>query len=305
MTEARSARRIGIDLGGTKISAVALDADGDLFAHNRVATPRDDYPATLTAIKQLVVQLDTNAHTPATIGIGIPGSLAPDTKLVRNANSTWLNGQDLSKDLTACLGRPVRIANDADCFVVSEAKDGAGVGQANVWGIILGTGCGSGVVLDGKLLSGRLRIAGEWGHNPLPWPTEEEQKHSPTCWCGQLSCLEAWVSGPALSRDHQRHTGTVSTSTEIAANAAAGCKSAQATLDRHLSRLARGMAAVVNILDPDVIVIGGGLSHMSHLFEALPTAMAPYVFSNNATLSIKPPRWGDDSGVRGAAWLWT
>lgn len=303
MTTSKPAFHMGIDLGGSKISAVMLDQDGAVLNHLRVATPRHNYDATLNAIKTLVTDLERTTSAPTSIGLGIPGSCSPVSGLVRNANSTWLNGRDLKTDLSSRLGRAIRIANDADCFAVSEAKDGAGAGYKTVWGIILGTGCGSGIVIDGKCLSGPLGIAGEWGHNPLPWPHSDDDRDPSHCWCGRTGCMETWVSGPALSKDHKHRTGDELTVAEICALATNGAQAAQATLDRHLSRLARGMAQVINVIDPDVIVIGGGLSQMPHLFHALPQVIAPYIFSDHTDLILRPPKWGDDSGVRGAAWL--
>jgi fructokinase len=310
---------IGIDLGGSKIAGALLarDGSGAPVAEHRLATPREDYGATLAAIAALVQALDEEAaalggtttgavagpRPPTSVGVGIPGSLAPDTGLVQNANSTWLNGRPLDRDLAERLGRPVRVANDADCFALSEARDGAGAGKRTVLGLILGTGCGAGVVVDGRLLGGPRGTGGEWGHNPLPSP-EPVELPGPRCWCGRDGCMETWVSGPALAADHARLTGTALTAEAIVAAAAAGDGAAEATLARHLDRLARGLAVVVNILDPDVVVIGGGLSHLQHLYDALPRAMAPRLFAADTRVDIRPPVWGDAGGVRGAAWLW-
>lgn len=304
MTKSRHVQ-IGLDVGGTKISGIALDPQGVILDHRRIATPRDDYRATCDAITNLIHNLEQlHVRDSSTIGLGIPGSLSPRTGLVRNANSTCLNGQDLKRDIEARLQRPIKIANDADCLASSEATDGAGRDQRVVWGIILGTGCGSGLVVDGRLQSGPNAITGEWGHNPLPWMTETEFTAAPQCWCGRTGCLETWLSGPAVTRDHQAATGKTHSLEDICTAAQAGDPSASATLDRHVTRLARGMAQVINILDPDVIVIGGGLSRMPHLFDALPPAIAPHLFSDHSLIDIRPPRWGDDSGVRGAARLW-
>lgn len=294
--------RIGIDLGGTKIAAAALLPDGGATEELRVNTPRD-YDATLEAIRQLVLQVESRAGTRGSVGVGMPGSIAPATGLVQNANSVWLNGRPFDRDLAQHIGRQVRVANDANCFALSEASDGAAAGARSVFGIILGTGCGGAIVIDGKLHDGPRGIAGEWGHNPLPWPTPDEYPE-PRCWCGRPSCIETWVSGPALEADHARATGRQQRATEIAELAAAGDIAAHGTLQRHASRLARGLAAIVNLLDPEVIVIGGGLSKLQHLYSMVPELMHPYVLSDNPRVDIRPPKWGDASGLRGAAWLW-
>jgi fructokinase len=301
----RDALRIGIDLGGTKIEGVVLGADGARLAGERRPAPRGDYIATLAAIRDLVEALEqaAGAGAPGRIGVAMPGSLSPVTGRMQNANSTWLNGQPFDRDLAAALGRPVRLANDANCFALSEAVDGAGAGAASVFGVILGTGCGGGLVFGERLIDGPRGIGGEWGHNPLPWAGPDEHP-GPRCWCGRHGCMEAWVSGPALTADHARVAGETRTAEAIAAAAAAGDAGAQASLARHASRLARGLAHVVNILDPAVIVLGGGLSNLAHLYGALPELMKPHVFADAAVGEIRPPKWGDASGVRGAAWLW-
>jgi fructokinase len=304
--------RIGVDLGGTKIEGVALGVDGLELARHRIAAPRGDYQETLAAIAGLVAELaDSGGFKPvgnASIGIGMPGSISPATGLVQNANSTWLNGKPFSKDIAAELKQPVRVANDANCFTVSEAVDGAGAGARSVFGVILGTGCGGGLVIGGRVVDGPRGIGGEWGHNPLPWPRDDEHP-GPRCWCGRPSCMETWVSGTGLSRDHaavngQAADGHVLTAEEIVARAAAGDHACAATLGRHADRLARGLAHVVNIVDPEVIVLGGGLSQLDHLYDVLPGLMAPWIFADAPSVTIRPPRWGDASGVRGAAWLW-
>ena len=295
--------RIGIDLGGTKIEGAALNADGTEVARHRVLAPRGDYAASVAAICDLVQRLDRDAGQQGTVGIGMPGSLSPATGLVRNANSTWLNGQPLRRDIEARLRRPARLANDANCFALSEAVDGAGAGAGLVFGVILGTGCGGGIVHERRVVDGPLGIGGEWGHTPLPWAAADEHP-GPLCWCGRNGCMETWVSGPALAADHIQATGTTLGPEEIAAAAERGNPEAQATLDRHASRLARGLAGIVNVLDPDVIVLGGGLSQLSHLYAQLPDLMAPHIFSDHVSVMIRPPRWGDAGGVRGAAWLW-
>jgi fructokinase len=297
------ALRLGIDLGGSKIAGVALAPGGGIVAEHRMPAPRHDYAATLGAIADTVARLESAVGAPGTVGIGMPGSLAPDTGLVQNANSTWLNGRAFARDLEAQLGRPVRLANDANCFALSEAVDGAGAGAPSVLGVILGTGCGGGLVLQGALIDGPHGIGGEWGHNPLPWAGPDEHPGR-QCWCGRFGCMETWVSGPALEADHARVTGERLACEAIAARAAAGDAAAQATLDRHAGRLARGLAHVVNIFDPHVIVLGGGLSNLAHLYETLPDRIAQHVFAARPRIALRRPRWGDASGVRGAAWLW-
>lgn len=293
--------RIGIDLGGTKIEGVVLGPSGAELARQRIASP--NYGATLDAICSLVESLEQQAGAPhLPLGIGIPGSVSRRTGLVHNANSNWLNGKPLDTDLSVRLDRPVRIANDANCFALSEATDGAGAGASSMFGVILGTGCGGALVHAGGLIDGPLGIAGEWGHNPLPW-ADAQERPGPECWCGRKGCMETWVSGPALTEDHGRITGVALTAEQIAAAAATGDASASATLQRHASRLARGLAAIVNIFDPDVIVLGGGLSKLAHLYTELPGLMFPYIFADAPVVDIRPPKWGDASGVRGAAWL--
>ena len=297
--------RIGIDLGGTKIAGIALGDDGEASRIHRLPTPRNDYGATLRAIGEMVDGLASgfaaNGET-VTVGIGIPGSLSPRTGLVRNANSVWLNGRSLQNDLEQVLGRPVRLANDANCFALSEARDGAATTARTVFGVILGTGCGGGLVVDGALVDGAHAVAGEWGHTPLPWPTPDEYPGA-ECWCGRRGCIETWVSGPAVSADHHRATGERLTAEEIAARAAHD-PAAEATLARLEDRLGRALGMITSIFDPDAIVLGGGLSRIGRLYETLPGHIAPHVFSDFATPNILRPRHGDDSGVRGAAWLW-
>jgi len=289
--------RIGVDLGGTKIEAAALDAGGEVIARQRVPTPQGAYAETLQAIAGLVGQIEaeTGAKAPA---IGVPA-----TGLMRNANSTVLNGKKLDQDLAAEIGRPVRLANDANCFALAEAQSGSARGKSIVFGVILGTGVGSGVVVDGKALLGGNHIAGEWGHNPLPLPRPDEVP-GPACYCGRYGCVETWCSGPGLAADHQRETGMEATPKDIVMLAQAGDMSAQDSLDRHLDRLARSMAGVVNILDPDAIVLGGGLSNLDHLYSDLSEAMQPYVFSDTFQTPIVRNQLGDSAGVVGAAWLW-
>jgi fructokinase len=295
--------RVGVDLGGTKIAGMVLGLGGRPLAEHRMPSPRHDYDATIRAIGDMVRVLEAGAGDTGSVGIGIPGSVAPGSGLVQNANSTWLNGKPFGRDLEAHLGRPVRLANDANCFALSEAVDGAGAGARAVFGVILGTGCGGGLVFDGALIDGPRGIGGEWGHNPLPWASADEHPGA-RCWCGRLGCMETWVAGPWLEADYARATGERIPAEEIAARAGGGDAAARATLGRHASRLARGLAHVINIFDPDVIVLGGGLSKLAHLYEVIPGLAAPYVLAEPAQVIVKPPVWGDASGVRGAAWLW-
>jgi fructokinase len=301
--------RIGIDLGGTKIEAIALSPAGEEIARQRLATPRD-YTASLDAIAGLVRELERAADRTGTVGVGIPGAVVPRTGLVKNANSTWLNGRPLGRDLEQRLGRPVRLMNDANCFALSEATDGAasGGGAHVVFGVILGTGVGGGIVVDGRCLSGANLIAGEWGHNPLPWPTADEQP-GPPCYCGKRGCVETWLSGPGFERDHAEHTGVTQSGREIARAAAGGDPDATATLTRYHDRLARALASLVNVLDPDVVVLGGGMSNMAGLPEAAAALLPRYLFAAGAggeavATRIVRAAHGDTSGVRGAAWLW-
>jgi fructokinase len=285
--------RIGLDLGGSKIEGILMSAGAKELARYRVATPRNDYAATIAAIVNLAARLMQGIPTGTRIGIAVPGSISPLTGLMQNAKSTWLNGRSFE----------VRLANDANCFALSEAIDGAGENARIVFGVILGTGCGGGLVVNGRLLDGPRSIGGEWGHNPLPWATSDEYP-GPHCWCGRNGCLETWVSGPGMAADHARLTGETLTAVEIAERARCGNDAARATLSRHADRLARGLAHVVNITDPDVLVLGGGLSQLPHLYEQLPQLMGPHIFADRASIVIKAPRWGDASGSRGAARLW-
>ena len=292
--------RIGIDLGGTKIEIAALMPDGSLAHRVRVPTPQD-YGQTIATIAGLVQDAEAKLGPAHGIGIGIPGTISPATGLVKNANSERLNGNPFDKDLEAKLGRPVRVSNDANCFAMSEAADGAGAGAHCVFGVIIGTGCGGGIVIDGKVLEGRHHIAGEWGHTPLPWPRMEEMPLR-RCWCGKLGCLETYIAGPALATEADgpgaRDAGSVP------ARAAAGEERAIRALAIHADRLARGLAMIVNILDPDVIVLGGGLSNLDHLYTDLPGLMKPYIISDTFDTPVVRNKHGDSSGVRGAAWLW-
>lgn len=293
---------LGIDLGGTKTEAIVLAADGTVRDRWRVPSPTGDYDATVRLIRDLAADAAARFGAPGSVGVGIPGAVAPASGLVQNANSTWLNGRPFAVDLAAALGRPVALANDADCFALSEASDGAGAGAASVWGIILGTGVGSGIVVHGRLLGGPNAIAGEWGHNPLPWPADDERP-GPACYCGKAGCVETFLSGPGLAADHRRATGADLSAAEIAAAASAGDAGARATLARHAERLARATACVVNVLDPEVIVLGGGLSNLAHLYDALPKLWPRWVFAPAVATRLAPPKHGDSSGVRGAAWL--
>ena len=295
--------RIGVDLGGTKIEAVALDDAGHLLARRRVPTPREDYAATLAAIATLVAGLEQETARHGTVGVGIPGALSPATGLVKNANSTWLIGRALDRDLAERLQRPVRLANDANCFALSEAVDGAGAGARVVFGVIVGTGTGGGVVVDRKVLTGPNAIAGEWGHNPLPWPGPDEWP-GPSCYCGKTGCVETFLSGPGLSRDYRERTGGGLEPPEIVARAARGEPSATAALERYEDRMARALAAVLDVLDPDVVVLGGGMSQVQRLYRSVPRLWQQWAFSDRVDTLLRPPVHGDSSGVRGAAWLW-
>jgi fructokinase len=295
--------RIGVDLGGTKIEAVGLDDEGRELARRRVATPREDYDATLGAIADLVRTVETETGERGTVGVGMPGALSPATGLVKNANSTWLIGQALDRDLSARLDRPVRFANDANCFALSEAVDGAGAGGRVVFGVIVGTGTGGGVVVDRHVLTGPNAIAGEWGHNPLPWPREGEWP-GPPCYCGKTGCVEQFLSGPALARDYREATGQELDGPGIVARAENGEAVAGACLARYEDRMARALTVVLNILDPDVVVLGGGVSQIRRLYDTVPRLWQEWAFSDRVDTPLRPPVHGDSSGVRGAAWLW-
>jgi fructokinase len=295
--------RIGIDLGGTKIEGIALSAGGRAVAGRRIATPRDDYDGTVRAIAGLVAAIEAEAGSSGTVGIGMPGAISPATGVVKNANSTWLIGKPLQQDLDRAIGRTVRLANDANCFTLSEACDGAAAGAAVVFGVIVGTGTGGGIAVRQQIITGPNAVAGEWGHNPLPWPGPEETPGEP-CYCGRRGCIETFLSGPGLARDHERMTGARLGSEAIAALAAGGDAQAEATLHRYEGRMARALASIINVLDPDVIVLGGGLSKLSRLYEHVPAQWAPWVFSDRVDTRLVAPRHGDASGVRGAARLW-
>ena len=293
--------RFGIDLGGTKIELAALDAAGELRLRRRVATPVGNYEATLAAVATLVQDAERELAARASVGVATPGSPAPLGGRMRNANSTCLNGRALKDDLEHLLARPVRIANDANCFALSEAVDGAGRDAEVVFGVILGTGVGGGLVVRRRAIEGANAIAGEWGHNPLPGP---EDPPLPACYCGRRGCVETYLSGPGLAADHARATGERLTAEEIAARAGRGDAASEATLSRYAERLARALASVINVVDPDAIILGGGLSHLAHLYERVPALWVRHVFSDAVRTRLAPPRHGDSSGVRGAAWLW-
>lgn len=300
--------RIGVDLGGSKIEFIALAEDGRTLLRERVPTPRGNYAATVDAIRDGVAAVERATGRTGTVGIGIPGAISPSSGLVKNANSVWLIGRPLHHDLAAALARPVRIANDADCFTLSEATDGAGSGAGTVFGVILGTGVGGGLAIGGRLLSGPNAIAGEWGHNPLPWPADDERP-GPACYCGRHGCIETFLSGPGLVRSAAALAGAVATHDEldagaIAARAEAGDDTARRAIALYADRLARGLASVINVVDPDVVVLGGGLSKIACLYEAVPRLWSRWVFSDTVATRLTPPVHGDSSGVRGAAWLW-
>jgi fructokinase len=299
--------RIGIDLGGTKIEGIALDGSAEV-ARLRVDTPRGDYAATVHTVAALVSALEKGAGARGSVGVGIPGTLSPENGLVKNANSVWLIGQPLHADLERALGRAVRIANDANCFAVSEATDGAGAGAEVVFGVIVGTGTGAGIVVRGELLTGANAIAGEWGHNPLPSPADDERP-GPACYCGRCGCIETFLSGPALQADYERASGARLAAPAIVTAAGTGNREAEAALERYESRMARALASIINVLDPDVIVLGGGMSNIERLYVNVPALWTAHVFAaahgrEAVRTRLVRARHGDASGVRGAAWLW-
>jgi len=295
--------KIGIDLGGTKIEGIALDDNGVELVRHRIATPQGNYEATLDAIKQLVAHIETSTAQTGTVGIGTPGAISPVTSLMKNSNSVCMNGMPLLQDLTTVLQRDIRIANDANCFALSEATDGVAQGARTVFGVIVGTGTGAGIVVDGKILVGPNAIAGEWGHNPLPWPLDIELP-GPECYCGKQGCIETFVSGPGMTRDHELYANVILESEIIVAKARFGDEDALETMQRYEDRLARGLAHVINIIDPDVIVLGGGMGNIKRLYKNIPTLWGRYVFSDRVETRLSAPKFGDSSGVRGAAWLW-
>lgn len=307
--------RIGVDLGGTKIEAVALAGDGRELYRRRIDAPRGNYDNTICAVVDLVTQVEQSAVAgeipsvtaagilPATVGIGIPGAISPASGLIKNANSTWLNGKPLDRDLARALDRPVRLANDANCFALSEATDGAGAGAAVVFGVIIGTGTGGGLIVNGRVVGGANAIAGEWGHNPLP-AADDEERPGPDCYCGRAGCIETFLSGPGLSRDFTARTGSELPAFEIAARADRGDAAALAAIERYERRFAKAIASVINVVDPDVIVLGGGLSNIARLYERVPQLWGAHVFSDRVDTKLRRATHGDASGVRGAAWLW-
>lgn len=294
--------RIGIDLGGTKIEGVALEPGGAIAARERVATPRGDYDASIAAIVTLVETLERNVGGRCSVGVGMPGTISRATGLVKNANSVWLNGRAFDRDLSAALGRKVRFSNDANCFALSEAVDGAAAGAHVVFGVIVGTGTGGGIVVDRRVLDGRNGIAGEWGHNALPWPDSSELP-GPPCYCGRAGCIETFLSGPGLAADYGRATRESIQGEQVVARAAQGEPAATAALERYEHRMARGLASVINVIDPDVIVLGGGLSNIDRLYENVPMLWRRWVFSDRVDTPLVRAKHGDSSGVRGAAWL--
>lgn len=295
--------RIGVDLGGTKIEAIVLNQQGKEVTRMRIKTPSDDYQQILLSVADLVEEIEEGLNEVATIGIGTPGAISPATGLLKNANTVCMNGQPIKKDLIALLGREIRIANDANCFALSEAVDGAAAGAEVVFGVIVGTGTGGAVVVNQKVITGRHAIAGEWGHNPLPWPSDKEQLGL-DCYCGKKGCIETYLSGPAITKDHQMHGGDKASAEQIVELAALGFERAEETLLRYEDRMARGLASVINVLDPNVIVLGGGMSNIERLYTNVPKLLSKYVFSDVVNTPIVPPKFGDSSGVRGAAWLW-
>jgi fructokinase len=295
--------RIGVDLGGTKIEGVVLDAGGLVVARHRRPTPSESAAAIVKAVAETVAALEEEVGEPCTVGIGTPGAISPATGRMKNSNTTCLNGEPLVELFDQALGRRVRMANDANCFTLSEASDGAAADARVVFGVIIGTGTGGGLVVDGRVLVGPNAIAGEWGHNPLPWVGPADQP-LPACYCGKEGCLETYLSGPGMTRDHLARTGQKRTARDIAAAAGNGSEEARATLDAYVDRLARGLASVINVVDPDAIVLGGGLSRIGYLYDVLPARLDAWVFSDSVRTVVTPPRHGDASGVRGAAWLW-
>ena len=303
--------RVGLDLGGTKIEGIALDPAGTEVGRRRVPTPRGDYAATVEAVAALAGQLERESvrrgepsgSPAATVGVGMPGVISPATGLVKNANSTWLIGRPFGADLSARLGRDVRCANDANCFALSEAVDGAAAGARSVFGVIVGTGTGGGIVVDRQVVTGANAIAGEWGHNPMPWPSEDEWP-GPACYCGRTGCIETFLSGPGLAKDFEACSGQRRDATAIVAAADGGDADARAAIARYERRLARGLASLINVCDPDAIVLGGGVSNISRLYERVPRLWGEFVFSDAVVTRLLRAVHGDSSGVRGAAWLW-
>ena len=296
-------KRLGIDLGGTKIAVAVLDEQGEVALQGRVDTPRDQYDATLERIAELIAAAEQKVGERCTVGVGTPGAVSPTSGLLRNCNSTWLNFKPFKADLEQRLGREIRVANDANCFALSEASDGAARDADVVFGVILGTGVGGGLVVDKRPVIGVNAIGGEWGHNPLPAPQPDELP-GPACYCGRRGCIENWVAGPSLERDFAERAGETLSAAVIVARAGEGDPAAEAAMQRYEDRLARALAHVINIVDPDAFVLGGGLSNVKRLYENVPALWGAYVFSEHVATQMLPPVHGDDSGVRGAAWLW-
>jgi predicted NBD/HSP70 family sugar kinase len=295
--------RIGVDLGGTKIEVIALNNQGETLARERLPTPQGNYAATVQTIADLVHRIEQRLGTQGTVGIAMPGALSPATGLIKNANSVCLIGQPLDHDLSATLHRPIKLSNDANCFALSEAVDGAAAGAEVVFGVIIGTGTGGGIAINQQVLTGINGIAGEWGHNPLPWPQTEELP-GPPCYCGKQGCIETFLSGPGMARDYKTNTGQTLSPPDIVALAETGDDTAKACLSRYTDRLARGLSSIINVLDPNVIVLGGGMSNIAQLYSQVPHLWEHYVFSDRVNTVLKPAKYGDSSGVRGAAWLW-
>ena len=300
--EAGMTHAIGIDLGGTKIEIIALDPDGRELVRRRQPTPRDDYDGTVQRICTMIRDVEAELGTEATVGISHPGAVSPATGVMKNANSTWLNGRAFDADVEAALGRRVAFTNDANCLALSEATDGAAADATVVFAVILGTGVGGGIVVNGKVLTGPNAIAGEWGHAPLPWPLDDERP-GPACYCGLSGCIETWLAGPSFVKDHERVTGDFLQAPEIAARAQGGDEAAKASIARYCDRLARGLAVIINVLDPEVIVLAGGMSNVRQLYRDVPPLFTRYVFSDTVETKLLPPVHGDSTGVRGAAWL--
>ncbi len=294
--------RIGIDLGGTKIEGIVLNDEGEEIIRHRIATPQGDYLGTLQAIKGLVDYLESSTTHAETIGIGTPGAISTATGLMKNSNSVCMNGKPVHEDIETLLGRKVSLANDANCFALSEATDGAAKDAEVVFGVIVGTGTGAGIVVNGKLLTGSNCISGEWGHNPLPWPQDVELP-GPQCYCGKTGCIETWLSGPGMMRDHELYANVFLDAETIVSKAQFGDEDAEETLQRYEDRMARSLASVINILDPDVIVLGGGMGNIKRLYKSVPALWSQYVFSDEVRTRLVAPVYGDSSGVRGAAWL--
>ena len=294
---------IGIDLGGTKIEGIALSNEGEELFRKRVPTPAGDYPATLQTISELVSLIETTLNEKGSVGICTPGAISPATGLLKNSNSVCMNAKPVFEDLSRVLNRDISIANDANCFALSEATDGAAAGEDVVFGVIVGTGTGAGVVVNGHVLGGPNAIAGEWGHNPLPWPQDNERP-GPACYCGKHGCVETWLSGPGMSRDYHGLPGQTPDARQIVVLAGEGDEAAELCLQRYEDRMARSLAHVINILDPDVILLGGGMGNIGRLYDNVPKLWGQYVFSDQVDTKLVPPKFGDSSGVRGAAWLW-